>query len=105
MNVPEGYCVVWKHWRVPYSWAHSAYNVTKRCPSRDLWKVVELYHPSDKIKFTPHTHGGCTECYIYDANRQFVASGEATCSLKDQFVYKIGRQISLGRALKHLRGE
>jgi hypothetical protein len=32
-----------------------------------------------------------------------VAHDYALCSFKDQFVYKIGRQISFGRALKQLQ--
>lgn len=48
--------------------------------------------------------GGATICRILDENRVVVAVGEAYCSEEDQYVKKIGRDISLGRALKEYNG-
>lgn len=101
LELPEGYRVVWKHYRIR-KW----YWVVDSVQSCHIRKIAEPYSPSaHDSNFDPTTHGGRTECFIYGPDRQLVATGEALCSLKDQFVYKIGRQISLGRALKQLQGK
>jgi len=47
----------------------------------------------------PNTKGGSTEVYIHkDGN--LLAHGEALCSDRDTFSYKVGSTIALGRALK-----
>lgn len=46
--------------------------------------------------------GGTTICRILNNNRVVVAVGEALCADNDQYAKKIGRDISLGRALKEL---
>lgn len=97
MNVPEGYRIVWKHWRLDERW-------WRLYPDERLYanhpELIRYRHPHT---FTPAPYGGYTECNVYNADWQLVASDYALCSIKDQFVYKIGRQISLGRALKQLR--
>lgn len=52
--------------------------------------------------WTPRERGGMTICYIYQDD-DLVGMGMAHCSLKDQFVYRIGRDIAKGRALKTKR--
>ncbi len=45
---------------------------------------------------------GLTVCEIVD-NGEVLARGFAFCSSKDQFNRKVGRQISLGRAIRELK--
>lgn len=44
--------------------------------------------------------GGTTSCYIEDEDNNVVAHGYAKCARAEQYNKKIGRDISLGRALK-----
>ena len=51
----------------------------------------------------PDERGGKTVCFILSENRKdILAYGYADCSLKDAFNYRLGRQISYGRAMKDL---
>lgn len=52
------------------------------------------------MRFEPR--GGATIARILDDNGKLVAEGTAVCSPKDNYNKSIGRQISLGRALKNL---
>ena len=55
-----------------------------------------------KMRWTPACKGGETMCILLDENeREHFAY--AKCSKKDAFVYKIGRTIALGRALKKMQ--
>jgi hypothetical protein len=51
----------------------------------------------------PSPRGGYTVCDVYDSKGNCVSRGCAECSHKDSFCYKIGRDISRGRALKALK--
>ena len=53
------------------------------------------FHP-----FKPQTKGGRTYCKILLSDEQFV--GWAFCSDKDNYNYKLGRDIAFGRAKKSL---
>lgn len=57
----------------------------------------------------PDPKGGTTICRLIrqyvGADDEVVAVGEAQCSDEDQYVKKIGRDISLGRALKELNAD
>ena len=53
-----------------------------------------------KPKFKPAERGGLTTCTLIDGETATV--GHATCSEKDAFCYRIGREIAYGRALKRL---
>ena len=44
-----------------------------------------------------------TVCQLLDENGEVIAVGEARCCPKDQFNRRLGRTISLGRALKQYR--
>ena len=46
--------------------------------------------------------GGETVASVFDADGNLVASGVACCHAKDNYSKRIGRAISLGRALKQL---
>jgi hypothetical protein len=58
------------------------------------------------VYFYPETKGGKTEVTIqvFDEHNDPVIKfvGVANCSLKDNFCYKLGREIAFGRALKQL---
>lgn len=89
-QIPEGYKVEYEHHRnilMP-----QGIFVPTRFPTKDPVLKVGLVHP----------HGGRTFARILDANGNLVAVGEAQCSPKDNYNKTIGRQISLGRALKNL---
>lgn len=50
-------------------------------------------------RFYPESKGGETECHLVLRDGTEIV-GVAQCSLKDNFCYRIGREIALGRALK-----
>lgn len=49
----------------------------------------------------PSPRGGRTNCKIMDGE-EVIATGRALCSHSDNFNYKIGRKIALGRAKSQL---
>ena len=53
-------------------------------------------------QFLPTSKGGRVVCYIANNNTWATAAGIADCSYADNFCYKIGREIALGRAKKQL---
>ena len=56
----------------------------------------------DFTRISPHSRGGKVCCYIGNETG-CAASGIANCSYADNFCYKIGREIALGRAKKQLK--
>jgi len=57
-------------------------------------------HPAQDIAI----HGGTTTCELTLGDEK-VVFGSAACSKRDRYVKKIGRDISLGRALKRAKKE
>ena len=55
--------------------------------------------------FPPTSKGGAVFCDILDKGGSLLAQGVADCSYADNFNYKIGREIALGRAKKQLEKE
>jgi len=55
-----------------------------------------------KTRWVPRERGGYTLCTIRDDDGSELAIGVAECSPLDPFCYRIGRAISLGRAMKRL---
>lgn len=51
---------------------------------------------------SPLPCGGTTRCWIENKENIAIVVGYATCSDTEQYNKKIGRAISLGRALKNL---
>ena len=47
------------------------------------------------------SRGGMTICYIYE-DKTLISTGRSKCSYADNFNYKIGRDIAVGRAEKEL---
>jgi len=64
---------------------------------------VDCYYRRGQTEWEPAPRGGITECGIYDRDGICITYGKARCSLKDAFCYRVGREISRGRALKSLR--
>jgi len=60
------------------------------------------HYQQGQSEFEPAARGGETHCFVKDADSRVVATGVAHCSLKDTFCYRLGRNISKGRALKRL---
>ena len=57
------------------------------------------HYQKGTTKWEPSCKGGATECHlVLDNDEEIVTVAE--CSLKDNFVYAIGRNIAYGRALK-----
>lgn len=71
--------------------------------SKNKPKAFFLLRPNDGL--VPHARGGYTEVLILDKREgDLVARGEARCNPLDTYNKKLGREIALGRALKHLKG-
>ena len=102
--VPDGYRVVWKHFRPKAGYTLYFVPVWQKSPEYAMLDngLYCRHYTRGKTYWEPALRGGVTRCYIYDDTKELVAIGEAQCSLEDQFVYRIGREISLGRALKNL---
>ena len=89
VQIPEGYKVKYEHRRRSYDKAG-------------------LFGPGGEMDrgfikrqgLLIHSKGGKTIAHIYDVNDKLVATGIAECSNNDNFNYRIGRDIALGRALK-----
>ena len=72
------------------------------------WRYVDgatdkypLRYTKGETEWMPACRGGKTVAHVVAEDGTEVI-GEALCSLKDNFVYQIGRDIALGRALKKL---
>lgn len=63
--------------------------------------LVERYYRTKPNTFTPSVKGGATRVVVKFSNGREVI-GYSTCSVKDNFSYKLGRQIALGRALSSI---
>ena len=87
------------HYRVPQS---SYKGQTRGRPSP---VVLHRYYRGDGFHsladMKPCSRGGMTFCDIFDGEK-LVAIGTAKCSYADNFDYKIGRDIAIGRAEKNL---
>ena len=77
--------VYYKHYRYPADWSYE--------------KLGMQPYSRRKTKWQPTCKGGRTICYLVLSNDNMVC-GYADCSEKDNFSYKIGRQIAYGRAMK-----
>lgn len=98
------YRFVYKHFRPKNCWENFSDAETRELGvSKNL--AIPLYHyQRGQSGWKPAVHGGLTACYVYNGDT-VVATGEAECSIKDAFCYRIGREIARGRALKILEKE
>lgn len=69
---------------------------------RHMGNEKKLRHTVDIPKGAIAPRGGRTHCAIVNDQGHFVATGIANCSRKDNFNAKMGRMISMGRAMKAL---
>ena len=69
-----------------------------------LESFSSAYHRSgkDKSDWQPHGRGGITYCQLVE-DGEVVAQGVAYCSPKDNFCYRVGRDIARGRAEREYR--
>lgn len=92
--------ITYRHYRIPSEYRDELSGRKGRPPGRLVYRYRHKFgfEISDD---PPLEFGGVTICDIVDENgREF--SADAWCSLSDQFQYKIGRAIALGRALKRM---
>ena len=98
-EIPEGVKVRFTHGRVVKDdwglWFRKGPN--KEWGRWDPEKTTSGHrtHPAQDIA----THGGLTTCEL-TLGEEKVVHGRAECSGRDRYVKKVGRDISLGRALK-----
>ncbi len=50
----------------------------------------------------PSERGGKTVCELYNKSNALLARGEAHCSMRDNFDYRLGRKIAHNRAMLQL---
>lgn len=63
-------------------------------------EVLAVYYRNNKNSntFYPYPNGGKTIVTVRDTQTGYKFVGVATCSMKDQFSYKVGKEIALKRA-------
>jgi hypothetical protein len=82
-KLPDGYTVKYKY-------------------DRDIVKRERKTLLSDNVIFELASKGGTTTATIYDQDGNMAARGFARCRPDEQFNKRLGKLISLGRALKAL---
>jgi hypothetical protein len=93
MNIPDGLTVRFTHKRrLRAVWANHTFLGT-------YWDARrEGLEPEDILP-----HGGLTTCRLVDEYGETVAEGTAVCSKRDNYSKRLGRAISMGRAIEALR--
>ena len=100
--LPDGVVAKFEYYRVVDA---QDYYPEKGAPRKSS---LERYFRSDGFHyckgFPPRARGGKTICYLYKdcGNEGPVGASAAVCSMSDNFCYRTGRDIALGRALKAL---
>lgn len=100
----KGYTVKFYHYRMPQpgTWLN---DVSLYPSSQDIKYFVLCnalrYYRRSKNNFKPYECGGVTECIVCKDDK-IVLETQAVCSLSDNFNYRRGVRISLGRARKRL---
>ena len=64
--------------------------------------ILCRYYTRGHNTIVPLPRGGKTICEIFNQKNALIASGEAHCSMRDNFNYRIGRRIAQGRAMDQL---
>jgi len=99
---------VYKHYRMPKAPLLTVVDpslTVDDTPNPTSWwgrHGCACHYQRGETAWTPSEHGGYTQCFVYDGERNLKATGIAECSPLDSFCYRIGRAISRGRALKSL---
>ncbi len=83
--------IIYEHYRYPKTYSQNG---------DDDYHPYFIYRYKRNFKpFNPSGKGGMTICCIVLSNGDEYV-GYARCNLADNFNYKLGRRIALGRALK-----
>lgn len=98
--IPEGHTAEFEHMRLRTGWNHYVATDGKIDPDARPG-MSDYVRPQDG--YSVESKGGVTMCKIKDAEGNVVSMGESRCHTNDNFNKRIGRDISLGRALKRLR--
>lgn len=66
--------------------------------------MLSVYYRHDKKMnlFPPYNRGGKTVVQVKDNLTGKTVTGEAYCSMSDQFSYNVGRELALERAIQKL---
>lgn len=64
--------------------------------------VREHATPENVNKLVASPKGGSTEAFVYNADKQLVAWGQAHCRPDEPYNKRLGRTVALGRALHDL---
>ena len=67
-----------------------------------LYERGKGFNSTHNKTIPPTSKGGYVNCHVFDSDGILIASASANCSYSDNFCYKIGREIALGRAKKQL---
>lgn len=86
------YKIEFEHWRI---WEDFWFSSTGRPDPRDLWRYTK------NCGWKPAGHGGKTICRIR-CDGKIIATGEAVCSMSDNFCYRTGRDLAFLRAYEKL---
>lgn len=99
------YKIVFEHWRVPdvyyYGYEKGKPDSLELLPYSRKEGFMEALKWLAGIVDVPATHGGKTICHVLKDDVE-IATGEALCSMSDNFCYRTGRKLALGRAWKHI---
>ena len=101
MNLPEGVTAKFEYYRVPDI---GRYNKIKKGVPPALAKYSRKCKDWRYTPVRPYTRGGVVYCNIFAKDR-LISTGDSICSMSDNFCYRVGREIALGRALKALECE
>jgi hypothetical protein len=85
-ELPEGFTVKVSHYRYVTVFNES---FTPELMSGLEWRG----------NYQPHSKGGKTIANVYDPDGNRIGTGVAYCNHRDNFNYKIGREIAVGRAM------
>jgi hypothetical protein len=96
-KVFQMYKIVVRYYRIP----ELVFAVTSPRKRKGKTSPVDvLPYTKNDPGFSPSCRGGITLVSVLDGDGKTVAEASANCSLKDNFSYRIGREIAFGRLMK-----
>lgn len=106
LTLPPGTEVRYTHLRYPRDFIDQGFEFNPPPYDHTPGNVEIRLFPTDQLAKQgrePHPCGGKTIARILREDGTVLAEGEARCCPRDSFNRKVGRQISLGRALKKVQ--
>jgi hypothetical protein len=100
-EVPSGLRTEFLHCRISPDDAEAAENLPPHSRKRAVVRCAATKSIFDILGEKVSHRGGVTVCNLYSGSER-IGKGVAVCSPLDNFNKRIGRDISLGRALKNL---